>query len=121
MSALRTISLRLRGTSTTELEEAGEDTTGAITSKSKLRSKVKALSGVDILTDTGAYKSTYDILLEISKVWKDMSDVDQAALLELIAGIFCQYAWKHAYRTHLNPVTPKALLLQCGWNKLAWM
>lgn len=78
MSALRTISLRLRGTSVDELSEAGEETDGAITSKSKLRSKIKTLSGVDILTDTGAYKSTYEILLEISKVWKDMSDIDQA-------------------------------------------
>lgn len=85
-AALRTISLRLRGTSVKELEESGEDTTGVITSKSKLRSKIKSLSGVDILTDTGAYKSTYEILLEISKVWKDMSDVDQAALLEILAG-----------------------------------
>lgn len=85
-SALRTISLRLRGTSVKELEDAGEDTTGAITSKSKLRSKVKLLSGVDILTDTGAYKSTYQVLLEISKVWEDMSDIDQAALLEILAG-----------------------------------
>ena len=40
-AALRTISLRLRGTSTKELEEAGEDTEGTITSKSKLRSKIK--------------------------------------------------------------------------------
>lgn len=86
MAALRTISLRLRGTSATELEEAGEDATGAVTSKSKLRSKIKGLSGVDILTDTGAYKSTYDILLEISKVWENMSDINQAALLEIIAG-----------------------------------
>lgn len=85
-SALRTISLRLRGTSVNELEESGEDTTGVIESKSKLRSKVKSLSGVDILTDTGAYKSTYEILLEISKVWDDISDVDQAALLEILAG-----------------------------------
>lgn len=85
-AALRTISLRLRGTSVSELEEAGEDTTGVVASKSKLRSKIKTLSGVDILTDTGAYKSTYQVLLEISKIWKDMSDVDQAALLELIAG-----------------------------------
>lgn len=85
-AALRTISLRLRGTSVEELEEAGEDTTGAVTSKSKLRSKVKTLSGVDILTDTGAYKSTYEILLDISRVWKDMSDVNQAALLEILAG-----------------------------------
>ena len=85
-SALRTISLRLRGTSLKELEESGEDTTGVIESKSKLRSKVKSLSGVDILTESGAYKSTYEILLEISKVWKDISDVDQAALLEILAG-----------------------------------
>ena len=70
--------MRLRGTSVSELEEAGEDTTGVVASKSKLRSKIKTLSGVDILTDTGAYKSTYQVLLEISKVWKDMSDVDQA-------------------------------------------
>ena len=70
--------MRLRGTSVSELEETGEDTTGVVASKSKLRSKIKTLSGVDILTDTGAYKSTYQVLLEISKVWKDMSDVDQA-------------------------------------------
>ena len=85
-AALRTISLRLRGTSVNELEEAGEDTTGVITSKSKLRGKIKTLSGVDILTETGAYKSTYQILLEISKVWGKMNDMDQAALLEILAG-----------------------------------
>lgn len=113
-AALRTISLRLRGTSASDLESEGEDTTGAITSKSKLRGKIKLLSGVDILTDTGAYKSTYKILLEISRVWRDMSDIDQAALLEIIAGKFCQCVWKHAHRTHLNPVIPKALLLQYG-------
>ena len=42
--------------------------------------------GVSILTDTGAYKSTYEILLEISKVWKDITDINQAAILETIAG-----------------------------------
>lgn len=85
-AALRTISLRLRGTSTKELEEAGEDTTGVVESKSKLRTKIQGYTGVDILTDTGAYKSTYEILLEISKVWDDLTDTDQAGLLELIAG-----------------------------------
>lgn len=85
-SALRTISLRLRGTSAKELSDAGEEVDGAATSKSKLRSKIRGLSGVDVLTATGEYKSTYQILLEISKVWKEMSDIDQAALLELIAG-----------------------------------
>lgn len=85
-AALRTISLRLRGTSTEELEEAGEDTDGAIASKSKLRSKIKGYTGIDILTDSGAYKSTYEILLEISKVWDDLTDMDRAGLLEMIAG-----------------------------------
>ena len=85
-AALRTISLRLRGTSAKELEEAGEDTTGAIESKSKLRSKIKGYTGIDILTDSGAYKSTYEILLEISKVWDDLTDMNRAGLLEMIAG-----------------------------------
>ena len=86
LAALRTISLRLRGTSTKELEEAGEDTEGVVTSKSKLRSKIKGYTGIDILTDSGAYKSTYEILLEISKVWDDLTDKDRAGLLEMLAG-----------------------------------
>ena len=68
------------------LEEEGLDSDGAVSSKSKLQSKVKALSGVDILTDTGAYKSTYQILSEIADVWSDINNMDQAALLELISG-----------------------------------
>ena len=96
-AALRTISLRLRGTSTKELEEAGEDTTGVVESKSKLRAKIQGYTGVDILTDTGAYKSTYEILLEISKVWDDLQDVERAGLLEMIAGGWsCPYVQKCA-------------------------
>lgn len=85
-SALRTISLRLRGTSVEVLEEMGEETDGVVTSLSKMQSKIKALTGVDILTDAGAYKDTYTILAEIGKVWEDMADMDQAAVLELMAG-----------------------------------
>lgn len=85
-SALRTISLRIRGTSTKVLEEMGEETDGVVESVSKLQAKVKALSGVDILTDTGSYKDTYTIIKEIAEVWEQMSDIDQAALLELLAG-----------------------------------
>lgn len=96
-SALRTISLRLRGTSVEILEEMGEETEGVIESTSKLQEKIKALSGVDILTDAGDYKDTYTILKEIGNVWEDMSDIDQAALLELMAGIgFYQYVQKCA-------------------------
>ena len=54
-SALRTISLRLRGTSVKILEEMGEETDGVVESVSKLQGKIKALSGVDILTDAGEY------------------------------------------------------------------
>ena len=86
-SALRTISLRLRGTSVSVLEEMGEETDGVVESVSKMQEKIKALTGVDILTDSGAYKETYAILYEIGQVWDDMSDIDQAALLELMAGI----------------------------------
>ena len=53
--------------------------------------------GVSILTDTGAYKSTYEILLEISKVWDDMTDMNRAGLLEIIAGEWsCPYVQKCA-------------------------
>ena len=85
-TALKTTSLRLRGTDVKVLEEEGLDSEGAVTSKSKLQGKVKALSGVDILTATGAYKSTYEILRDIAEVWESMNDMDQAALLELISG-----------------------------------
>lgn len=85
-SALRTISLRIRGTSVKVLEEMGEETDGVIESVSKLQAKVKGLSGVDILTNTGAYKDTYTIIKEIAQVWDQMNDMDQAALLELLAG-----------------------------------
>lgn len=85
-TALKTTSLRLRGTDVKTLEEEGLDSEGAVTSKSKLRGKVKAISGVDILTETGEYKSTYEILSQIADVWSDINDMDQAALLELISG-----------------------------------
>jgi TP901 family phage tail tape measure protein len=86
-TALKTTSLRLRGTSVKVLEEEGLDTDGAVESTSKLRSQVLATSGVDILTDTGAYKSTYQILLEIAEVWDQITDDKaRAGLLELLAG-----------------------------------
>lgn len=64
----------------------GEETDNVVESTSKLQEKIKALSGIDILTDAGDYKDTYTILKEIGQVWEDMSDIDQAALLELMAG-----------------------------------
>lgn len=85
-SALRTISLRLRGTSVEILEQMGEETDGAVESVSKLQEKLEALTGVDIVDSNGAYKDTYTILKEIGEVWKDLDPMDQAAALELMAG-----------------------------------
>ena len=89
---LRTSALRIRGC-TTELELMGEETDGVAESTAKLEEKIKALTnvngsgGVRILEADGeTFRSIYDIFLDISKVYKDMSDVDQSALLELIAG-----------------------------------
>lgn len=72
----------------TELEQAGEDTDGMVESTAKLRDLVKGISGVDIMLDEKTFKSTYEIIEEIGKVWHDISDIDQASLLEAIAGRF---------------------------------
>lgn len=88
------MSMRLRGTTGSALEEIGEDTEGLIEDFSKLNNKVKELTktvsnpeGVSIVDKmTGGYKSTYKILLDISKVWKDIGDMQRAELLEAIAG-----------------------------------
>ena len=89
---LRTSALRIRGC-TTELELMGEETDGVAESTAKLEEKIKALTnvngsgGVRILEADGeTFRSIYDIFLDISKVYQQMSDVDQSALLELIAG-----------------------------------
>lgn len=71
----------------TELEAAGEDTSGMVESVSKLREQVIALSGVDILeADEKTFKSTTQIVRELSQVYDQMQDIDQASLLELLAG-----------------------------------
>ena len=91
-NALKVVAMRIRGTTVKELESIGEDTDGVIESVSKLQDKIKALTavnggeGIDIIADDGSYKSTYEILLEISKVFDEIDDKSQAALLELLAG-----------------------------------
>lgn len=87
----KTVSMRIRG-ATTELEAAGLETEYMAESTASLQKKVKALTnvdglgGFDIMLDADNFKSTYDIILGISEVWEKMSDIDQAALLELLAG-----------------------------------
>ena len=90
-NALKVLAMRLRGMKT-ELGAAGEDTEGMIENTSELQAKIKALtktsdnSGVDIMKDDGSFKSTYDILVSIAKVWSELNDTNKASILELIAG-----------------------------------
>ena len=83
-NALKTVSMRIRG-ATAELEAAGEDISDLKTT-AKLREEIMGLTGVDILTDANTFKSTYDILVEIGKVWDDLTDVNRAVVLEDLAG-----------------------------------
>ena len=39
---------------------------------------VNGKGGFDIMADADNFKSTYEIMEGISKVWKDISDVNQA-------------------------------------------
>ena len=49
---------------------------------------------VSIMEDPETYKSTYKILQEISQVWDDLSDKNQAELLDKLFGRkFCP-SWK---------------------------
>ena len=78
--------MRIRGAKT-ELEDAGLETEGMVESTAKLRQEILALSGVDIMeADGSTFKSTYAILDELSQKWKDLTDIQQASITELIAG-----------------------------------
>ena len=83
----KTVSMRIRGTKQ-ELESAGEDVDGMVESTSKLRDLVKGLTGFDIMADEAGtqFKDVYDIVVGIGKEWKNLSDIDQAGLLEALAG-----------------------------------
>ena len=101
-AGLRTIALRLTGTESAKekLSELGEDVSDfEVQTASKLNNQIMKLTktqdsfGVSLLDMNGNYRSTYDILLDISKVWDKIAQEDlktgenrQNALLELMAG-----------------------------------
>lgn len=81
-----TVSARIRGAKT-ELEDAGLETDGMVESTSKLQSLIKGMTGFDILEDDQkTFKSIYDIIIGIGEEFQNLSGVDQAALLEALAG-----------------------------------
>lgn len=86
-TALKTLTLRLRG-SKTELEEMGEDVTDMATTTSQLQAKLLALTGgqVDIMLDENTFKNSTQILREMADAWEDMNDIQRASALELMGG-----------------------------------
>lgn len=86
-TAFRTVSMRIRGLDeeTEEELEDYEELKGKIADLTKTKSTP---GGISLFTDESktTFKSTYQILKEISEIWDDISDKDQAALLETIAG-----------------------------------
>lgn len=76
-TALKTISMRLRGVS-----EDGEDVLEYLP---KLEESFKNI-GIQIRKDENTFKSTYDIMLELALVWEKLTDVQRANMSELVAG-----------------------------------
>ena len=85
MNAMKTVSARIRSAKS-ELIEMGEEVDDLVLSSSKYRGEIQALSGVDIMKDANTYKSVYEILVEIAKVYDSLSDINKAQLLEDLGG-----------------------------------
>lgn len=85
--ALNTIVLYLRAAKT-EAQNAGIETEGMANSVTELRNNILLLTGdkVDIMSSDTDYKSTFQILKEISSVWDNIAAVDQSELLRLLSG-----------------------------------
>lgn len=86
-NALKILSLRIRGMKG-ELEELGEDVDENVESLSKMQTQVLNLTHgkVNIFEDDGSFRSTYEIMQDISSVYDKLSDTERASLLETIAG-----------------------------------
>ena len=80
--------MRLRGydEETEELSDDLKNITGDIADLTKTASN--GGRGISLFTDESrqTYKSTYEIIKEISEIWNELSDKNQAELLEKIAG-----------------------------------
>ena len=80
--------MRLRGydEETEELSDDLKNITGDIADLTKTASN--GGKGISLFTDESrqTYKSTYEIIKEIAKIWNELSDKNQAELLEKLAG-----------------------------------
>ena len=84
------MSMYLRATKV-DAEAAGIATDGMASSVSKLRQKILDLTKntenpVDIMLNPTTFKSSYQIIQELSEVWNQIEDIDKSAIMELIGG-----------------------------------
>ena len=81
-TGLRTIAARIRKTNT---EEDG----GEVIEEAKYQEMVNALTKhhVDLINkETGQYRNTYEVIKDIAAVWRDLTSMEQAAVIEALAG-----------------------------------
>lgn len=91
---LKTASMRLRGASglTAKMRaivnEEGLDMEGTLDTHSQTQAKINKLTEgkVDIMKDANTFKSTYEILKDISNIWDEITDKNRAELVEIIGG-----------------------------------
>lgn len=81
-TALKTISARIRGTT----DQLGEDAEEMTITTSELRDKIKSIAGIEIMENDTTFKSTYQILKEISEVYDTLTDAQQADIAEMLGG-----------------------------------
>ena len=81
-TGLRTLTARIRRTKV-ELDDLGESIETA-----KYEEVIQALTkhNVSLVDLNGNYRTTYDILKDISAIWDDLSNIEQAAVAEQLAG-----------------------------------
>ena len=84
---MKTTSMRIRGYDE-ELESYTEDLENLKGEIANLTKTAKTPGGISLFTDgtKETYKSTYKILEEISEIWNELTDKNQAQLLEVLAG-----------------------------------
>lgn len=84
---LKTLSMRLRGYDE-ETESYSEDVAILTGKIADLTKTAKTPGGISLFTDETkqTYKSTYQILKEISEIYDDISDKNRAELLEALGG-----------------------------------
>ena len=86
-NAMKILSLRLRGMKG-ELEEIEAGASEGVESISKMQTQILNMTKghVNIFDSNGDFKSTFEIMQGITEIWDELSTIDQANLLETIAG-----------------------------------